>query len=611
MPHEKTKDQVVQELIEHHFKRFFVGTNEEFETVKELFQLSFGRVLANSISGLYNSGVEAMIHSMAAPDYTDEDVLHIIDWLLAAVRNCEAWLSRKDDLGRPKKLMKFSTMKDIVKEADKAMLKANQKLLGVRIVEGDEQLEMTLDDGCYVVRLLTPAALDRESAQMQHCIGHGGYDRRLEDDEYRFWSLRDSFGKAHATVEAKRQSHGGTFKALQISGKQNRFPIENYALMLGPLFVKYEIDISRYERQYGMKVLGYDGIFHDRRHLPAGFVSAGDLKIEAATNAAKQKDKVKLPEGLHVRGSLTVENADLQHHPIDIRVDGDLIIKNSTNIRIASTIKLAGDLNIALSEDVAIEDDVTIGRSLTLAMAEINELPKGLKIGGALLLKQTPITIIPEDIEFDGNLALFKTPIAKLPANMIRFESLLLNDAGITTFPEKIEIGKNMIIENMKVTKGPRVIEQVGEKLDVRLIKVKMDMAPLTSNLQISQSTIEAFPEVYETEGDLWIMNSKVARMPEKVSANVFGLIGDLPNMPKEVTARFLLSLDNTPWQGLPEGTKYNVNSLHLQSVFLRELHSDIDDETPIIRFDLMGMQHKITAGELRKDLAEKIGINL
>lgn len=611
MSQEMTKDRMVQELIEHHFKRFFVGTKAESESVKELFQLSFGRVLWNSISGLYNSSVEAMIHSMAAPDYSDEDILHIIDWLLVAVRNCEAWLSRKDEFGRPKKLMKFSTVKDIVKEADKAMLKANQKLLGVRIVEGDEQLEMTLDDGCYVVRLLTPAALDRESAQMQHCIGHGGYDRRLEDDEYRFWSLRDSFGKAHATIEAKRKSDGSsTFTASQISGKQNKFPVEKYALMLGQFFAKYDIDISRYERQYGMKVLGYDGIFHDRRNLPAGFVTAGDLKIEAFANADNQKDKVKLPEGLHVRGSLKVSNADLQHHPIDIRVDGDLFISNSRNIRIASAIELAGDLTILMSNDVAIEDDVTIDGRLALVMAQINELPNGLKIGGELFLKQTPITIIPDDIEFDGNLSVSKTPIARLPANMTRFKSLYLNDTGIDVFPEQIEIGQAMTIRNMKVAKGPRVIEQVGDNLDVRIDRVEMDMAPLTSNLQISHSTIEAFPEIYETAGDLSIRHCKIASMPDVLSANAITLTGDLPSMPREVTAGFLLSLDSTPWQGLPEGTKYDVKVLQLQSVFLRELHPDIDDETPILHFDEKQMK-RITAGELRKELAQSIGINL
>ncbi len=158
----------------------------------------------------------------------DEDIRHITDWLKAAVGNDEAWLKHLDDRGRPKKLMKFSSMEDITKEANKAMLKAAQRFSAVKLVEGDEELYAELQDGFYVVRLLTPAALDRESAQMQHCIGNGGYDKALANPDNLYLSLRDKHGKAHATLEVNDG------KLIQLQGKQNTVPVDKYLDVLVP-----------------------------------------------------------------------------------------------------------------------------------------------------------------------------------------------------------------------------------------------------------------------------------------------------------------------------------------------------------------------------------------
>ena len=44
--------------------------------------------------------------------------------------------------------------------------------------EGEESV-MTFADGSRIVRLLTPEALDRESAMMGHCVGQGAYDKSM------------------------------------------------------------------------------------------------------------------------------------------------------------------------------------------------------------------------------------------------------------------------------------------------------------------------------------------------------------------------------------------------------------------------------------------------
>ena len=596
------------------------GDQNERDEVRKYLDLSYGRVLRNSLASnsddLAPFREESVFQSAVRETLTQEaerqNVHHIIDWLVASVRSNEAWLKNVDDLGRPKKLLKFSTLQDIVKEADKAMMKANQKLLGVRLAEGDESLEMELEEGCYIVRLLTPAALDRESGFMQHCIGNGSYDKRLEDDNYRYWSLRDRFGKPHATIEARRDKETSNLKAFQISGKQNKFPIEKYALMLGPFFAEHEVDISRYENSYNLKILGKDGTFHDKRNLPSGFVTVGDLNIEAGANYTVdggKKDTVTLPKGLHVRGTLTISNADLQNQPINVRIDGSLKISRSDNVHIANAIHVGKDLSIAQANSVYIEDEVVIGGDLMLAgITGMEALPNTMKIGGKLSLKTTPIEVIPSGIEFNESLHVSNTPITKLPANRIAYKSLRISGTKITEFPEKLEISHEMSIESMKTDqiKGPREIVQTGEKIDVRYVSAKIDTVPVLPNLQIVDCEIQAFPEDFVIDGDIAILNCQIKKMPTRLAADFVTLIGDLPNMPAELTARKLLSLTCTPWDGLPDGTKYDVQGLHLEGITVKSLHPDIKDDTKIIIFTEDKRDTRTTAAELRRRIQEE-----
>lgn len=70
-----------------------------------------------------------------------------------------------------------------------------------------------------LVRLRTPAALDYESAKMDHCIGRGAYDAKLTDNFSCLYSLRDMSPDGewipHATIEYKEG------KIEQIKGRKN------------------------------------------------------------------------------------------------------------------------------------------------------------------------------------------------------------------------------------------------------------------------------------------------------------------------------------------------------------------------------------------------------
>ena len=159
--------------------------------ILRLLELSLGRVLDNAAArGEFATGL-----------VNPQQAAHIRDWLAAATANDEQWLKTTDHEGRPRKLLKFGSVEAITAEADKAMRKFAQKNRAVILEEGSEELYAELEDGHYVVRLLTPEALDRESGEMRHCIGQGAYDNRVGTEHYDYLSLRDRFGKARLTIE--------------------------------------------------------------------------------------------------------------------------------------------------------------------------------------------------------------------------------------------------------------------------------------------------------------------------------------------------------------------------------------------------------------------------
>ena len=164
---------------------------------------------------------------------------HVIDWLHVAVEEAHPWLSNLDALGRPKKLMKCGSLEQLVTEADKAMRRRRVSLderarsLGM----DDESFEMDLGAGHTLVRLLSPAALDVESARMKHCIGHGAYDERLTSPDYEYYSIRDADGRPQATLELRRARilDGLAWTIRQFRAASNARPDEYLADLIEPV----------------------------------------------------------------------------------------------------------------------------------------------------------------------------------------------------------------------------------------------------------------------------------------------------------------------------------------------------------------------------------------
>ncbi|MCV9963985.1 hypothetical protein OIU34_19075 [Pararhizobium sp. BT-229] len=251
---------------------------------------------------------------------------HIADWLRAAVANGDPWLSNVDELDRPRKLMKFGSVQQVAAEADKAMAKANQAVVG-HVADGEEFV-MDLGNGMYVVRLLTPEALDYESSVMQHCIGHGGYDYSLSKNDRHFFSLRSGSAKPHVTIDIDVASGW----VNEMKGKQNAHPDPAYVMALTPFFK------SRPELQF----MRHTGLVFDQhrnlvhvRSLPDGTVLEGDLRINGGAELVLPKNltvkgdmeitfvkKVTLPENLNVGGTFMIEACAVEGRIENLVVEG-------------------------------------------------------------------------------------------------------------------------------------------------------------------------------------------------------------------------------------------------------------------------------------------------
>ena len=149
---------------------------------------------------------------------------------------------------------------------------------------GEEEL-IQFADGMKIVRLLTPEALDYESAKMGHCVGKGGYDKGVTEGRIQIYSLRDKQDNPHVTFEVRGKD------IRQCKGKENCHPVRKYAPYCR-FFVNHSgLNLCKDMRQLGL--ISQDGICYDLYDLPENFVIKGNLDL-------RKMDLNALPDLSHV-----------------------------------------------------------------------------------------------------------------------------------------------------------------------------------------------------------------------------------------------------------------------------------------------------------------------
>jgi hypothetical protein len=460
--------------------------------VLEFLALSVGRVLFK----------HAMAGQVWDRSITTHETRHIRDWLVAAVADDAKWTKRLDLHGRPVKLMKYGKISDITVDADKAMRIAIQKTGRTAAADGDEVTLLRLEDGYSLVRMLSPSALDMESSVMQHCIGNGGYDEHLSDHDILLLSLRDRNGQPHVTFEV----HAEENVIVQMQGKQNAKPSAKYWPYIKEIVSSLEMSVDCDELDFAVDM---EGEFHDKRFLPEGFATRGDLSVDLI-------DLSHLPGNLHVGGALYAQQSMIKSLPRKFHIGGGLFLFGSSIKRLPRGLVVNGPLDVGSTELRGLPSGLIVRGDLKINGTDFEELPRDLVFDGGLLASGAKIRSLSHLSRIGGDLLLQKSHVTALADNLEVLGNLSLCDTLISRMPSKLTVGRHLILRNTHVKELPEglVVRGTLNLSETKVVVLPGNMS--VGNLDLSKSNIAVLPPSLSVSGDLY-MNSLVSEIPEGV----------------------------------------------------------------------------------------------
>jgi hypothetical protein len=482
----------------------------------------------------------------------DDMVGHIVDWLKVAVLENARWLGKTDEHGRPKKLLKFGTLEAIHAEADRWM-RRRQASRAAAIVEGDEETYFDLPDGWSMVRLLSPAALDRESAIMQHCIGHGSYDGRLSQDGALFLSLRDPYGMPHATLEIDKGV------VIQFQGKQNKRPIAKHVMRCLPFF-----SVSSLSRLPDDVVRDRHGVVHVIHDLPEVLCVDGPFSIHNTTEG------LRLPNLIEATGSVTLTGRAFANVPSRITTGRSLSIQGSALARLPETLEVKDSISLNGSVISELPDGMTVEGSLDLNSSAVRRLPKALTVRGFLDISRTSIDHLPEDLRC-ANIAISHTRIKRFDTSVFihdkdpnrnrslnasssdleeiagkpHFSALNVAGAKIMALPDGLEVVGNLDISNTAISEITSAAK-IGS-LDARQCELRIDLDRIEGSVYLGSSNV-SLPEEFSC-GSIILHGAKL-RNVRRITASTIALGGG--PIPAALVAKSIdfLSRDDTRIDG-------------------------------------------------------------
>lgn len=349
------------------------------------------------------------IHAFAPDSMMQEHIKHISDWLKAAVHNNEPWLSKCDEQGRPKKLLKMGSIEQVTKEANKAMLRFSQKAAAKPYDDASgERTVITFADNYRIVQLLTPEALDRESAYVQHCIGEGAYDYKLKSGSHIFYSLRDPQGKGHATMEVKVEGNN----LMQCKGKENKPPISRYMPYIQTFLKRKQFNLRESARMTGL--IQANGEYYDIHHLPENFVIDGNLDLNGT-------DIKSLPRNISATGDIILfQNNSLTSLKSNMSAGGNISIRDNDSLTSLNCDLFAdGEINLRCKHLALLDGEISAKKDIHLVSHSGPTLmPAHISSGGNVSIECSRLTSLPGDIVVDGDLNLRGTLIRTQPKNL-------------------------------------------------------------------------------------------------------------------------------------------------------------------------------------------------
>jgi hypothetical protein len=531
-----------------------LATHTQDERVNALLDICVGRVLRK----VAKRGTDW------TAEYKPEAVDHIVEWLSMSCAEDAHWLDNKTPDGKPKKLLKFSTVQDVVREADEYFRKktANAAKLAVAEDSPDEKSVYSLQEGYRIVKLLSSTALDREGSLMGHCVGAGGYDNSLKSGRAVFFSLRDPRNRPHVTMEVRVADK----KVLQARGKQNAYPIQKYAKMIEAFSNQEGYDLSG--EKVGLAELRTpDGHILDPDNLPEDRVVIAGNHGGWQTLALDNQGIERWPRIVEVEGDVSMDFL-ANDGPEEIIVRGRLRIGR---IERGARLRRILATNLSVGTEVAsLPEDTTVTDGLGAIGSALERLPANLNLVGTLDIRKTKIRTlparfscrdlmasesdlisIPDGLVVPGVVDISKTKVATLPDGF-SCNSLLAAGSGLATLPATLSVQRNLDICDTRVTTIP-----VGVSC---------------GNLLAARSGLSSLPEGFSVEGTIDIRDTDVTTLPENL--HCFDLLiqgSKVVSVGKGTVIKGDIQASSTKLRLLPKGLSV-VGSLMLNDTAVRVL---------------------------------------
>ncbi len=516
-------------------------------TVREMLWLSVGRVIRKTMAD-----DSRLVYAQISVH--DRAVRHVADWFKSAVIENAPWLKNVDQRGRIKKLMKFGTLEQIFAEADKVMIRKSRGLGRRPLGDGHEEVVATLEDGYSIVRLLTPEALDAESHEMQHCVGHGAYDECLEGgSKTMLLSLRDRNGRAHATAEI---TDG---QIIQVQGKQNTSPAHKYLVLLVRYFAKEKFNFGDFCDGVDGWVADIHGVVHSCDQLPRCLHVPGDLHLHGALAPAEIEAKGNVyiavldgetpPRSIKAGGDIHLYGRGFRELP-EIQTAGELRLEHTSVSCLPNGLRVKG-LRVEGTPLKRLPDDISIYGDIALHMTKVTSLPPGLwhrdggvaRSVGTVDLTGSPVCSLGGLNDVNGSLLLGSTAISKLPERLDVANHLDISMTSIRDIPIGLKVGGNLTIMNADVRFRQEELA-VGGGINIRYSKVKLPRRVVCGKTFKAFDAILAMPEHIQCGHDVSIENTKLNRFPKGIFARSVWL----ENLSPSCFLNRLSSLDCTLW---------------------------------------------------------------
>lgn len=542
---------------------------------------------------------------------------HVADWLVSAVAADLKWLRNLDGEGVPRKFSKLSSVADVRAEAHRGLDRLLRDTVSKAAVEGEEETVAVFDNGYSLVSLRSPAALDRESKEMQHCVGLGGYDEGVAEGSLAILSLRDRKGKAHVTMELRVEER----MVVQVKGKQNRFPTQRYFDILVPWITAqgYEIsekelaggyfkqrggpirhisELSAGEELDGDLTLRFDGDEDIDVALPPGLRIAGSLDIRAEYALGKRvvfasdtfvRDQLQttgavvvglenvtsnlmrfiegeiapVPDGTRIPGEVYLSKisiGDLLERSV---FENGLEIVDNERVTVPAATSVRGDLKISGAKAVMVKPGVTLTGDLAVS-GGINDcvltVGQNVSLSGSFGISNCD-AVLSEGLRVDGDLSVQFATLENLPSRM-EVGGLRLNTVkGVSAIPASAVINGSVFLGDTDITSLGGRTDWPG---DLRIPKSKIRHLPyglsVAGTLEVSWVPLVEFPSAMRVGGSLTAVGCSAGRIPEDA------IIGGSIDLSRNEAA------------SIPDGLVV-VGCLKLDGAYLNPMPSDVQVE--------------------------------